>query len=91
VRGIGTAFVLLIHAAALSHLRGDARLAAQLIGCTDRTYAKDSRVMHPPERRARERLLEQLRSVLTEHELVELQREGATWSEDEAFARVSRA
>lgn len=88
VRGIGTAFVLLIHAAALSHLRGDARLAAQLIGCTDHTYARDGRVMHPPERRVRERLLEQLRSVLTEHELVELQREGATWSEDEAFARM---
>jgi predicted ATPase/DNA-binding winged helix-turn-helix (wHTH) protein len=88
VRGIGTAFVLLIHAAALSHLRGDARLAAQLIGCTDRTYARDGRIMHPPERRVRERLLEQLRSVLAEHELVELQREGATWSEDEAFARM---
>jgi predicted ATPase/DNA-binding winged helix-turn-helix (wHTH) protein len=90
VRGIGTAFVLLIHAAALSHQRGDARLAAQLIGCTDRTYAEGSRVMHPPERRVRAQLLEQLRSVLTEQELVELQREGATWSEDEAFARMSR-
>jgi predicted ATPase/DNA-binding winged helix-turn-helix (wHTH) protein len=89
VRGIGTAFMLLIHAAALSHQRGDGRLAAQLIGCTDRTHAEGSRLMHPPERRVRDQLLEQLRLVLTEHELVELQREGATWSEDEAFARMS--
>jgi predicted ATPase/DNA-binding winged helix-turn-helix (wHTH) protein len=88
VRSLGTAFSLLPYLPALVARRGDHRLAARLIGCADREYGGSGRTMHPPERRARDRLLDELRAALSEDELQALLREGAAWSEDEAFERA---
>jgi hypothetical protein len=43
--------------------------------------------MHPPERRAHDKLLTDLQAILPGTELEALLREGANWSEDEAFER----
>ena len=93
VRSVGTAFMLLVPAALLAQQRGEADLAARLIGCADRLYAVGGYVLHPPEQRMRERLFAGLRATpsLPADRLLALQAEGAGWSEDEAFARAGLA
>jgi predicted ATPase/DNA-binding winged helix-turn-helix (wHTH) protein len=87
VRSLGTAFTMLPHLPALAMRRAEHRLAAQLLGCADRAYAGSGRIMHPPERRAHDKLLTHLQAILPAAELEALLREGANWSEDEAFER----
>ena len=90
VRSLGTAFTMLPHLPALAMRRGEHRLAAQLLGCADRAYTGSGRVMHPPERRAHDKLLTDLQAILPATDLEALLREGANWSEDEAFERGLR-
>ena len=90
VRSLGTAFTMLPHLPALAMRRGEHRLAAQLLGCADRAYTGSGRVMHPPERRAHDKLLTDLQAILPATDLEALLRGGANWSEDEAFERGLR-
>lgn len=88
VRRLGNAFSLLIYLLMLVERRGDARLTARLLGYVDRVYEDSRRTMHPEERRTREKLLAKLEATLPAKELEALRREGAAWTEDEAFARA---
>ena len=88
VRSLGTAFTMLPYLPALAMRRGERRLAAQLLGCADRAYAGSGRIMHSAERRAHDKLLTDLEARLPAIELQALLREGAKWSEDEAFERA---
>jgi hypothetical protein len=81
----GSAFPLLMFLPLYVLERGETKLAAQLLGSAERAYSADRRDLHPPERRARERVLARLRGELTEAEIEHLGRDGASWSEDEAF------
>ena len=88
VRGLGSAFSMLVHLAPLVRRRGDAALAARLTGAADRAYRDTGNVMHPPETRTRQRLLDDLGRELGTERLAELRRDGEQWTEDEAFARA---
>jgi hypothetical protein len=69
VRLLGTAFTMLPYLPALAMRRAEHRLAAQLLGCADRAYAGSGRIMHPPERRAHDKLLTDLQAILRERSL----------------------
>ena len=84
LRTWGSAFTLLVYLPLFALKHGGVELAAQLLGSADRAYAT-GHDMHPPERRARDRVLGELAATLDAARLADLQREGATWSEDEAF------
>jgi predicted ATPase/DNA-binding winged helix-turn-helix (wHTH) protein len=86
-RRLGTAYDMLLQLALLVHRRGDARLAAQLLGCADRAYAERGQQPDLPERRVRDTLLAELPVVLEGAAFEVLLHEGAAWSEDEAWAR----
>ncbi|HQR56108.1 MAG TPA: winged helix-turn-helix domain-containing protein [Burkholderiaceae bacterium] len=88
MRGLGTAFVLLLSVALLAERRGQAELAAGVLGCADRTYAEGGHHLHPPERRIRAALLPALDARLGEQRLAALMQEGARWSESDAFERA---
>jgi predicted ATPase len=88
VRGLGTAFVLLMPLALLAQRHDQPELAARLLGCADRAYADGGHHMHPPEARIREGVLAALSTRLGEDAIAALQAEGARWSEDEAFERA---
>ncbi len=88
VRGLGTAFVLLMSLALLAQRRDQPELAARLLGCAERTYADGGHHMHPPEVRIRDRVLAESLARLGEDAIAALQAEGARWSEDEAFERA---
>lgn len=88
VRGLGSASAMLVPLALLTDRRGDRQLAARLIGSADRAYRASGQALHPPEWRARERLLDELRRDLGSAPLAQLLQEGAGWSEDEAFAQA---
>ncbi len=88
VRGLGTAFALLMSLSLLAQRRAEPELAARLIGCADRTYAMGGHHMHPPEMRIRESVLAALRAHFSDEAIASLQAEGARWSEDEAFERA---
>lgn len=75
IRGMGTAFVMLVPLAVLVQRHGDPELAASLIGCADRAYREGGQVMHPPERRMRERLLADLQAALSLRRIDELRRD----------------
>lgn len=88
LRGIGSAFTLLMSLAPLAQQRSDLLLATRLVGCADRHYAQGGHHMHPPEKRLRQRVLT---AVLAAHAAASVDawlREGASWNEDEAFAAV---
>jgi len=87
VRGLGTAFILLMPLALLAQRRDALSLAVQLVGCADRAYADGGHVMHPPEQRMRTNVLTAA-SALPDDVVARLHQEGAQWSEDEAFARA---
>jgi hypothetical protein len=85
----GSSWVALARRAAASfRSQGDAiglyRSLCLLSGQTDG-------VVHPPERRASEALLLSLQAHLPTPEIEKLWREGANWTEDEAFARIGLA
>ena len=86
VRGLGTAFVLLLPLALLAQRRNLPELAVRLVGCADRAYSDGGRHMHPPEQRMRESVLTSLCGRLSDDAIAALQAEGARWSEDEGFA-----
>jgi len=89
VRGLGTAFVLLMPLALLVLRRGDLDMAAQLVGCADRAYARGGgHMLHPPERRMRETIVAALHERLDAAAIASLQQQGAGWRETEAFARA---
>lgn len=89
VRGLGTAFVLLMPLALLVLRRGEFELAARLVGSADRAYAADGGyMMHPPERRMRDTIMSALRERLAAAAIASLMQQGAEWSEPEAFARA---
>lgn len=85
LRTWGSAFTLLVYLPLFALKRGGVELAAQLLGSADRAYSEGHHDWHPPERRARARVLAELEPRLGAARLAELQREGAAWSEDEAF------
>jgi hypothetical protein len=85
LRTWGSAFTLLVYLPLFAFKRGRVELAAQLLGSAERAYSDGHHDWHPPERRARERVLAELALALGATRLAGLQREGATWSEDEAF------
>jgi len=87
VRGLGTAFILLMPLALLAQRRDALRLAVQLVGCADSAYASGGHVMHPPEQRMRASVLAAC-GALPDDEVARLHQEGAGWSEDEAFANA---
>ncbi len=87
VRGLGSAHSVLVFLALLKQRQGDAELAARIVGAADRGYRDTGEAMHPPERRAREQVLEALKPELGSQRLEQLLIEGTAWSEDEAFAR----
>lgn len=87
VRGLGTAFILLMPLALLAQRRDALALAAQLVGCADQAYASGGHVMHPPEQRMRRAVLAGC-AALPADEVARLHQEGASWTEDEAFARA---
>lgn len=91
VRSLGTALVLLMPLASLMLERGEAALAARLVGCADRRYADGGFDVHPPERRMREAIMQRLAARYEADELSALLREGAQWSEAEAFERAGMA
>jgi tetratricopeptide (TPR) repeat protein len=86
VRGLGTAFILLMPLALLAQRRDALSLAVQLVGCADHAYASGGHVMHPPEQRMRASVLAAA-GALPDDVVARLHQEGARWSEDEAFAR----
>jgi len=88
VRGLGTAFILLMPLALLALKRGEPELAARLVGSADRAYASGGHMVHPPERRMRETILSALRDRMTEDTVAALLQEGAGWAEAEAFLRA---
>jgi len=88
VRGLGTAFVLLMPLALLAERHNQPELAARLLGCADRTYADNGHHLHPPEARIRQSVLSALTARLGGDAIAALQAEGACWSEDEAFERA---
>jgi predicted ATPase len=88
MRGLGTAFVLLLSAALLAQRRGQPELAARLLGCADSAYTRGRHHLHPPEQRIRAALLPDLTSQLGAARLNALLQEGAQWSESEAFGRA---
>jgi predicted ATPase len=88
MRGLGTAFVLLLSAALLAQRRGQPELAARLLGCADSAYTRGRHHLHPPEQRIRAALLPDLTSQLGAARLNALLHEGAQWSESEAFGRA---
>jgi predicted ATPase/DNA-binding winged helix-turn-helix (wHTH) protein len=91
MRGLGTAFVLLLSAALLAERRGQPELAARLLGCADRAYAQGRYHLHPPEQRIRDALLPALAAQLGAQRRDALMREGAQWSESDAFERAGLA
>jgi hypothetical protein len=91
MRGLGTAFVLLLSAALLAQRRGQPELAARLLGCADRAYARGRHHLHPPEQRMRDALLPALASQLGAQRRDDLMREGAQWTESDAFERAGLA
>jgi len=89
VRGLGTAFVLLMPLALLALRRGDFEGAARLVGSADRAYATGGgHMLHPPERRMREAIMAALRERLADDAIASLLQQGADWNEAEAFARA---
>lgn len=88
VRGLGTAFVLLMPLALLAQRRSTLDLAARLVGCADRAYAAGGHFLHPPERRMRERVLVALQGSFSPEVVESLRVEGEGWSEDDGFARA---
>lgn len=88
IRGLGGAFSMLVHLAPLVRRRGDPSLAARLIGAADGAYRRVGQALHPPEARARENLLADLRGALGADRLDALMEEGEAWDEDEAFAQA---
>lgn len=88
VRTWGHATDLLVAAALLAWRRGQAALAASLLGCADQGYAARGNEPDPPERRMRDAVLAGLQTALPLGSLLELQRQGADWDEDEGFARA---
>lgn len=88
MRGLGTAFMLLLSAALLAQRRGEAELAARVLGCADRVYTEGRHHLHPPERRIRDALLPALGAQLGEPRLNALREEGARWTEFDAFERA---
>ena len=91
MRGLGTAFVLLLSVALLAQRRGQHEQAARLVGCADRAYAQGSHHLHPPEKRIRAALLPALAEQLGPQRLETLMQEGARWSEGEAFEKAGLA
>jgi hypothetical protein len=88
MRGLGTAFALLMALALLAQRRDQPELAARLLGCAQRAYDEGGHHMHPPELRIRASVLAALRARFSEEALAALQAEGTRWSEDEAFERA---
>jgi hypothetical protein len=88
IRGLGSANSVLIFLALLKQRRGDAELAARLVGAADRGYRDSGEAMHPSEARAREHLLDRLGHALGRERLTGLLREGEDWNEDQAFERA---
>jgi tetratricopeptide (TPR) repeat protein len=88
MRGLGTAFVLLLSSALLAQRRGQTELAAQLLGCAERAYAEGGHHLHPPEKRIRAALLPALAAQLGAERLQALLQAGARWSELEAFGNA---
>ena len=66
VRGLGTAFVLLMSLALLAQRRDQPELAARLVGCADRAYSEGGHHLHPPEKRMRESVLAALHARLSD-------------------------
>ena len=88
VRGLGTAFSLLMSLALLAQCRNEPELAARLLGCAERAYDEGGHHMHPPEVRIRESVLAALGERFSAAAVATLRAEGARWSEDEAFVRA---
>ena len=88
VRGLGTAFALLLSLPLLAQRREKPELAARLFGCAEQAYSAGGHHMHPPEVRIREGVLAALRARFSDEVIATLQAEGARWSEDEAFERA---
>ena len=88
VRGLGTAFALMMSLSLLAQRREKPELAARLFGCAEQAYSAGGHHMHPPEVRIRERVLGALRARFSEEEIATLLAEGARWSEEEAFERA---
>jgi len=86
VRSLGSAAGMLMHLALLTLKRGEGRLALQLLGCADRARADERLDLHSPERRLREAVLTDMRSILPEAEVSALIVKGAEWDVEQGFA-----
>ena len=86
VRSLGSASGMLMPLALLTLKQGEGRLALQLLGCADRARAEEGLDLHSPERRLREAVLTDMRSVLPEAEVSALILEGAQWDVERGFA-----
>jgi hypothetical protein len=91
LRGLGTAFVLLMSLAPLAQRRDKSELAARLVGCADHHYSSGGHHLHPPEQRMRESVLSALRAHHAPAQIEAWLADGACWSEDEAFAQAGIA
>jgi hypothetical protein len=88
VRGLGTAFILLIPLALLALRRDQHELAGRLLGCADASYATGGHFLHPPEQRMRTVILVALGGRYSEDAVADLLQQGGRWSESEGFAQA---